>query len=97
MKACGTGARIFLLLAFAGWHGPADAAGALGQQSQQPKADRPSISSWCLAKCDEEEVACKAFENRYPSCSPSDICLEEKLQCETQCRPRVKLTVSACL
>lgn len=79
------------------WSGPAAGAGATAPQSRPPADSRPSTSSWCLARCVELEAVCKDFENRHPSCSPADICLDEKLQCEAQCQPRVKLDLSICL
>lgn len=91
MRAGGQGAALVFLLALLGWAAPAVAAGTSAPQSRQPNMSRPPISSVCLAKCDELELACKAFENRHPTCSPNDICLDEKLECETQCRPRVDL------
>lgn len=97
MRANGRAAALLVLLAALGWGGPVAGAGASAPQSRSPADSRPPTSSWCLAKCDELEVACKAFENRYPSCSPNDICLDEKLQCEAQCRPRVQLGLTACL
>lgn len=95
MRAVIQGLSLYLCLV--ALSGSASGTGPANPQSRQPAVNRPSSTSWCLAKCNELEVACKSFENRYPSCSPSDICLEEKHQCETQCRPRVKLTVSAWL
>jgi hypothetical protein len=91
------GLGFILLLALLGWSAPAVAAGTSAPQSRPPAAARPSSTSWCLAKCVELEVACKAFENRHPTCSPDDICLDEKTQCEALCKPRVKLWISACL
>jgi len=95
MRAIGRGATIFGLLAILGWSGPAVGAGATAPQSRPPTDGHSPGSSWCLAKCVELEAVCKAFENRHPSCSPADICLDEKLQCEATCRPRVKLGRSA--
>jgi hypothetical protein len=89
------GTALLFLLGILGWNGPAVGTGASGAQSRPPAAARPSSTSWCLAKCVELEVACKAFENRHPTCSPDDICLDEKAQCEAQCRPRVRLNLLA--
>ena len=99
MRANGRAAALLMLLAALGWSGPAVSASvsATAPQSRPPADNHLQGSSWCLAKCDELEVACKAFENRYPSCSPASICLDEKHQCEAQCRPRVKLGLTACL
>ena len=91
MRANGPSAALVSLLAILGWNGPAVGAGTSAPQSRPPIDGRPQGSPWCLAKCDELELACKAFENLHPSCSSADICLEEKAQCEAQCRPRVKL------
>jgi hypothetical protein len=85
-------AALLPLVALLGWTAPAVAAGASTPQSRPPNLSRPPASSLCLARCAELEVLCKAFENRYPSCSPNDICLEEKRQCEALCHPRVKLS-----
>ena len=76
MGANGRAAALLGLLALLGWNAPAVAAGTTAPQSRLP-ADSRSGSSWCLAKCDELEAACKAFENRHPCCSPADICLDE--------------------
>ncbi len=84
-----------LLLAALCWLGRADAAGPAAPQSRPPPAANPSSSPWCIAKCNELVAACKAFENRHPSCSPSDICLDEKLRCEAQCPARVTQLLSA--
>jgi hypothetical protein len=95
MKA-GQRAAAFALLALLGWSGPAVAAGETEQKQSRPQIDsRLPLSSWCLAKCNELELACKALENRFPTCSPNDICLDEKQQCEAMCRPRVKLLLPA--
>jgi hypothetical protein len=96
MRANGQRAAL-LALAVLGWSGPAAGAGESAPQSRPPADSHLRGSSWCVAKCDELEMACRAFENRYPSCSPADICLDEKAQCEAQCRPRVKLGPTACL
>lgn len=91
IRANGRAAPLLALLAALGWSGTAVSADVPAPQSRPPADTRQQGSSWCLAKCDELEGACKEFENRYPSCSPADICLDEKLQCEATCRPRVKL------
>lgn len=97
MRVNGRSAALLVLLALLGWSVPAVGAGASAPQSR-PQSDTrpPAASSWCPTKCEELEAACKAFENRHPSCSPADICLEEKQQCEATCRPRVQLGVSVC-
>jgi hypothetical protein len=92
MRAGGQKAALLAIVAFFNWATPAVASGPSDRQQSRAQSDRRQpLSSWCFAKCNELEAACKAFENKHPSCSPADICLEEKQQCEAQCRPRVNL------
>jgi hypothetical protein len=74
------------LAAVLGWHQPADGAGAAAPPGQQSEIDRPAASSRCLARCDEMEIKCNAWEKLYPTCSTVEICDEEKAQCEARCR-----------
>jgi hypothetical protein len=74
-----------ILLAALNWSTPAGGASGTAPQSR-PSAEPPQRKYWCLAKCDEQEATCIAFERRYPSCSPNDICLDEKIQCSAECR-----------
>jgi len=69
------------------WDVPEGAAGSGRQQNHPPAAEQVLDTSWCLAKCDELETTCIAYEHRFPSCSPNDICLDEKIQCTAKCRP----------
>jgi hypothetical protein len=41
-------------------------------------------------------MKCEELEKRFPSCSTSDICFEEKRQCETLCRGTAMLTPRVC-
>jgi hypothetical protein len=90
MTSGGYGAALFLLAAFA-WFGPADGAEATDVRSRQSAGDRLPMSTKCTVKCDELEKTCEEHERLHPSCSVVNICLEEKLQCEAQCRPRATL------
>ena len=91
MEAGRYGAAL-LLLAGLGGHGSAD---ATPPQSRQSVDDRPPISTRCMARCNELEKVCEEHERLRPTCSVVDICFEEKSQCETLCRPRVKLNLRA--
>jgi hypothetical protein len=83
------GAALFLL-AILGGFSPAVGAEptAPGRQSV---GDRLPMSTRCTVKCDELAKTCEEHERLRPTCSVVNICLEEKLQCEAQCRPRATL------
>jgi hypothetical protein len=75
-----------LLLGVLCWHGPAGGAGATIVQSRQLADNQAPLSSKCIARCNDLNVECEELVKRFPSCSVVDICFEERLQCEAQCR-----------
>lgn len=90
MKNAGFGAAL-LLFAILGGFGPADGAEPEVLHGRQSIGDRPPMSTMCTVKCDELEKTCEDHERLRPTCSVVNICAEEKLQCEAQCRPRAIL------
>lgn len=92
MKNAGFGATL-LLFAILGGFGPVDGAEPEVRHGRQPIGDRPPMSTMCAAKCNELEKTCEEHERLRPTCSVVNICVEEKLQCEAQCRPRAMLDV----
>jgi hypothetical protein len=71
-----------LLLGVVYWHGP----GAAIVQGRQLTDNRPPLSSKCIARYNALKAECEELVKRFPSCSIVDICFEERLQCEAQCR-----------
>jgi hypothetical protein len=84
-----------LLVAALGWAG-APTGVASATQSHQFDPDRLPTSSRCMAKCDEMERKCNAWERLYPTCSTVEICAEEKEQCEALCHIAAMATPRSC-
>lgn len=57
--------------------------------------DQSPMPSRCSEKCEELKKSCDEHERLRPTCSVVNICVEEKIQCEAQCRPRALLNVRA--
>ena len=92
MKNAGSGAALFLFTILSAF-GPAGGAEPSVPHGRQSIGDRPPMSKMCTVKCDELEKVCEEHERLRPTCSVVNICAEEKVQCERQCRPRAMLNV----
>lgn len=81
------------LLAMLGEFSPTVAAEQTVILGRHMAGDQSQTPSRCSEKCDELKRTCDEHERLRPTCSVVNICVEEKIQCEAQCRPRAMLNV----